>query len=132
VSTGSSAKKDAARALKDIVGAMRAHGVVTGDDAEHDQLRRAAARAHAGRRHEAAIASAEAAIARAAAVRIDRALVERKLTRFNDAFDREKSATKRARLDEIAGRASLDFAAGRFDAANRALNEGLALLGKDR
>ncbi len=131
-STTSSAKKDAAQALKDIDGAMRTRGLITGDDAELDQLRRAAARARAGRRYEAALKSAEAAIARAAVVRVDRGLVERKLTRFNAAFDREKSAAKRARLDDIAGRASLDFAAGRLDAASRALNEGFALLGKDR
>jgi hypothetical protein len=111
---------------------MRTRGLVTGDDAELDRLRRSAVRAHAGRRYEAALESAEAAIARAAVVRVDRGLVERKLTRFNAAFDREKSAAKRARLDDIAGRASLDFAAGRLDAANRALNEGFALLGKDR
>lgn len=111
---------------------MRTRGLVTGDDAELDQLRRAAARAQAGRRYEAALESAEAAIARAAVVRVDRGLVERKLTRFNAAFDREKSATKRVRLDDIVGRASLDFAAGRLDAANRTLNEGFALLGKDR
>jgi serine/threonine-protein kinase len=130
--SSTSAAKASSQAQKDIVAAMRTRGLVTGDDAELDRLRRSAVRAHAGRRYEAALESAEAAIARAAVVRVDRGLVERKLTRFNAAFDREKSAAKRARLDDIAGRASLDFAAGRLDAANRALNEGFALLGKDR
>ncbi|MDP2342061.1 MAG: serine/threonine-protein kinase [Deltaproteobacteria bacterium] len=125
-------KAAATQAQRDLRAAMDTRGIVAGDDAELDRLRSTAAQRLRGRRYAAALEVLDDAIGRAAAVRVDKAFVQRKLTRFNTRFDGVTDATLRARLDDVAGRASLDFAGGRYDAANKTLNVGFGLLNKDR
>jgi len=111
---------------------MASRGLIDGDDELLDRLSGSCARLIRSRRYDGAVDAANSGIARVAEVQVDRDLVAAKLTRFNARFDKVKSAKLRDRLDELAGQASLDFAAGRYDAANGALNTAFALLSKDR
>ena len=125
-------KAAALLAQRDLRSAMETRGLIAGDDAALDRLSRGAAVQLRKGRSAAAVAGFDDAIARTAAVRVDKAFVQRKLTRFNAGFDAVADEGLRARLDDVAGRASLEFAAGRYDGANRALNAGFRLLNKDR
>jgi hypothetical protein len=128
----SAGKAAAGQAQRDLRAAMEGRGLVAGDDAELDRLRTSATQRLRARRYAAAVESFDGAIARVATVRVDKALVQRKLTRFNTRFDGVKNEALRARLDDVVGRASLDFAAGRYESANQTLNVGFGLLNKDR
>ena len=128
----SGGKAEAVQAQRDLRGAMASRGLIDGDDELLDRLSGSCARLIRSRRYDGAVDAANSGIARVAEVQVDRDLVAAKLTRFNARFDKVKSAKLRDRLDELAGQASLDFAAGRYDAANGALNTAFALLSKDR
>ena len=63
---------------------------------------------------------------------IDKAFVEKKLRRFNDAFDRVGDAALRAQLDEAAGKVLVEMRAGRYASANKILNDALAAIERAR
>jgi hypothetical protein len=109
---------------------MAARGLLAGDDDELDRLRDTARQAALARRPGEVEQWTARALDRARSVPIDKRLVERKLQRFNARYD-ASNAGARARVDALVGRAMDDFTAGRYEASNRALSEGLVLL-KDR
>jgi serine/threonine-protein kinase len=108
-----------------------AKGVLGGDDVVLDRLRgRASSALKAGRLGDAE-AAFEEATGRVDALVIDKTFVRRKLVRFNARFD-ALDAAARARLDPIAAAVLAALAAGRYEEANRRLNDGFAALEEDR
>ncbi len=125
---GPGSKNEATRAERDVRAAMAAKGVLVGDDRDLDRLNATARQRFKRRRYDDAVASSDAAIARVAEISVDRAFVQRKLTRFNARFDAVRNPERRARLDDLVAAASIEFAAGRYDAANTKLNTAFQLL----
>lgn len=117
------------KALAALSRAMSKKGVRTRDDEELDNARAAATGHQKARRWDEAMATLAKAEERLALITFDRAFVERKLVRFNEAFDRA-SAQQRAAVDEIAAQALAELSAGKFAAANRTLEEGFAKLAR--
>lgn len=113
-----------AAALAGLNSEMAERGLRIGDDAELDRLRTGAADSARGKQFPRGTTALSNARARVKTIVVDRAFVERKLRRFNDAFDRVTDAATRARVDDDAGRALTEMAAGRYPSASRALNEG--------
>jgi hypothetical protein len=103
-------------------------GRLLGDDAERDRLRQRAAQEAQQRDYGAALHSLDDASARAGAVVIDRGFVERKLARFNGAFDKVADDKRRAAADARVAKVMSTLAEKRYQEANDVLNGAFELL----
>lgn len=116
---------DAARAL---AAAMGKRGILAGDDEELDRLRTRASHEAQQRDYDAALDSVSEATSRASAVVVDRGFVERKLARFNGAFDRVADEKRRAAADARVAKVMSALAEKRYQDANDVLNGAFELL----
>jgi serine/threonine protein kinase len=113
--------------------AMAERGLIAGDDDEVDRLRARAAALARSRRFAEAATTADDGARRAGAVAVDKTFVKRKLVRFNQRYEAfADDAALQARIDPIAATVSTEMRAGRFDSANRSLNDGFAALKRFR
>jgi serine/threonine protein kinase len=106
---------------------MRERGILDGDDAELDKLRRKASRLSRTSPAEATVA-ADKAQALARVLPIDEAFVTGKLTRFNRRFDQVKSDAVVSQLEPIVAQILKSISAGDPAAANKHLNRGFSIL----
>ena len=109
-----------------VAQAMGERGLGSGDDAELDRLRLRAAQEAQQKHFQAASSTLAEAVERVGAVAIDRSFLDRKLARFNSAFDKVSDPQRRAAADAIAAEVMQALADKRYPDANQALNRALA------
>ena len=107
---------------------MAKRGLLAGDDDELDRLRMRASQEAQQRDYGAALHSVEEAMAHAGAVMVDRGFVERKLARFNGAFDKVADEKRRAAADARVAKVMSALAEKRYHDANDVLNGAFELL----
>jgi hypothetical protein len=108
-------------------------GLVGGDDAELDRLRQKA-NAEAQQRHwsDARDFAADAR-RRADGVLVDKGFVKKKLVRFNERYDATiADAAARSKIDAMSADVLKQLKEGRYDEANKTLNEAFSLLARIR
>lgn len=115
-------------AKAEVARAMTERGLLAGDDPELDRLRLRGSQEAAQKSFGAAARSLADAKARVAAVAIDRGFVDRKLARFNSAFDRVTDPARRAAADAAAAEVMTALGDKRYPDANDSLNRAFALV----
>lgn len=104
--------------------AMDTRGIRRGDDDELDRALRAMQRAARQKRWAEAVEAAGKVDRRAEALRVDKAFVLQKLSRYNRAYDAVKDDGVKQALTRLSGDISRALQEGRFDDANRLINQG--------
>ncbi len=108
---------------------MRSRGLLAGDLAEVATALRVADQALAQRRFEHAEAHLERARGLVERFEVDRPFIDKKLERFNAAYDRARLSGKSGRADSLMSEVLEAYTKGQLVEANRLLNQGFAVLG---
>lgn len=108
--------------------ARRSKGIIAGDLPELERTQQAVKQALQGSQWEAARSLAGRALALIESTSVDRRFVAEKLARFNARYDSITDESRRSRLAPIASAALQAFSARDYEATNRHLNQGFAVL----
>lgn len=123
------ADKDAyLKAMNRYEGALRDRALMAADVPAATREASAARRAARKRAYKSAASHAAAAEAKVKAQIIDRAFIERKLARFNKAYDRAKDDDVKQALRPVLGDVLKKLAGGQYASANKALNRAFSKL----
>lgn len=111
--------------MKDLRAALQKKSVAPVDD---NQLKRSIQNAMSAKKrgaYDEALRHQEEALSRVAALQIDGAFVKRKLTRFNQAYDRVVDPGLKAQMEKMGDAAAKALVARRYVDANQTLQKAL-------